>query len=493
MSNIYEKIRNIQEEYFQLLDEHFSTERSELEPLIKANEGIDDKAYEVAHRGPLVSFEGHQLPAVTYKAILLIRDIHNFWQENRSALYESIIQIPHLKLHAKSSFQTLLDEVRSTALYVDTIVADDWLFGMREMLEDRERPQQGDLGVNVLREYMYLQSLRELSSANVVPPILIVCPSPHYADSELRKISTGLSGWLALKYASELYGRDFKDINEVIEYTIKIRDIPSLVKNISDPNLIWEEGKNLESRIEIKLFAAANSLHISGFPAEAVDLNPGMAIIIHEMAGFDIIAQQQIDNEILDLEPRVSPYHWDGYLWSLSHGNTSTEKSNRITDETAVARILELPELSWLGNVPSAKLVELRSEGQMEEMRSLIRNSNEKLKYINPDEFSSLADETKSTLEEALRKHESEIKSDTRKGRKKLGFELAAFVVSGSIAAASVAVPLLAIPAAVIGLGAGAGSVRDVIKQIKHIKQQSNKTAGRPLGILWDAFSQRTQ
>jgi hypothetical protein len=202
MSTIYDNIRNIQEKYFSLLDQHFVAERSTLQVLGEPVDNIKDKAYEIAKRGPLVSFEGYDMPALTYKAILLIREIHSFWQQYQTSLYDSVAQISYMALHAKSSFQTLYDEVRSTSLYVDTIVADDWLFSMREMLEDRGRPHQGDLGVTVLVEYLCLQTLRELALADVVPPILIVCPSPHYADNELRKVSKRISEWLTLQYAS---------------------------------------------------------------------------------------------------------------------------------------------------------------------------------------------------------------------------------------------------------------------------------------------------
>ena len=83
---------------------------------IEDTDKISDKAYEIAKRGPLVPFEGCQMPALTYKAILLIREIHALWYQYRDSLYESIKQIPHLALHAKSSFQTLHEEIRSTAL-----------------------------------------------------------------------------------------------------------------------------------------------------------------------------------------------------------------------------------------------------------------------------------------------------------------------------------------------------------------------------------------
>jgi hypothetical protein len=252
MSTIYENIRSIQEEYFSLLDQHFVTERSTLQVFSEPVDHIHDKAYEIAKRGPLVSFEGYDMPALTYKAILLIREIHAFWQQYRTSLYELVAQIPYMALHAKSSFQTLLDEVRSTSLYVDTIVADDWLFGMREMLEDRGRPHQGDLGVNVLVEYGCLQTLRQLALADVVPPILIICPSPHYADIELRKVSKTISEWLTLRYASQLFGKSFNNLIEVIEYSNKFRDDNQLVRSISDPSLIWEEGRSLESKLKHK-------------------------------------------------------------------------------------------------------------------------------------------------------------------------------------------------------------------------------------------------
>jgi len=222
MKDIYSEIRNIQQQFFELLDNHFKTERSELEPLLSAYDkndhliytNIDEKAYEIGRKSPIVSFEGREIPGLTYKAILLVRDIHSFWAKHHKTLYEAIIQIPYTKLHSKSSFQTLINEVRSTALYVDTVVADDWIFSLREATEDHKRPLSGDLGVNILKEYIFLWSFRKLILADIVPPILIICPSPHYADPDLRKVSNKLSLWLALRYANVLYGQTFNSIND---------------------------------------------------------------------------------------------------------------------------------------------------------------------------------------------------------------------------------------------------------------------------------------
>lgn len=493
MSTVYEKIRSIQDEYFLLLDQHFVSERSGIQVSLENIGQIHDKAYEIAKQGPLISFEGRDMPALTYKAILLIREIHAFWRQYRTLLYESVAQIPHLALHAKSSFQTLLDEVRSTALYVDTVVADDWLFSMREMLEDRDRPHQGDLGVNVLVEYVYLQALRQLALADVVPPILIICPSPHYADDELRKVSKRISEWLTLQYATQLFGRSFNNLIEVLEYTSIIRDDHHLATKISDPSLIWEQGQSLESKLKHKLAVAEGGLNISGFPPELASSSPGSSLIIHEMAGFDVLAQQQVDNEILQLDPRVSPYHWEGYLWTLSQRKTDTEQNSRFREETAVARILEQPDISWLGNIPTEKLLDMRAQSQMEEMRCLFRDANDRLKYTSPEKFSILATEVSSNLQEALLTHERELRSRTAKDVWGLGVSIGAFIVNGTLSLASVAIPWLAIPAAAIGLGAGLGSVRDVIRRVQRLRKYKSESTARPIGILWDAYSQRAR
>ena len=497
MKDIYSEIRNIQQQFFELLDNHFKTERSELEPLLSAYDkndhliytNIDEKAYEIGRKSPIVSFEGREIPGLTYKAILLVRDIHSFWAKHHKTLYEAIIQIPYTKLHSKSSFQTLINEVRSTALYVDTVVADDWIFSLREATEDHKRPLSGDLGVNILKEYIFLWSFRKLILADIVPPILIICPSPHYADPDLRKVSNKLSLWLALRYANVLYGQTFNSINDLIDYTQNFTNISDLTKQIAKPNLIWEEGDTLESKIERKLYIASNSFQISGSSDEIIDINPGMAIIIHEMSGFDVIAQQKIDNEILDLEPRVPRYHWDEFLWSLNQRTELTKDHDKISEETAVVRILENKEMSWLGNIPLEKLIELRSEGRMEEMRTLIRESNERLKFADFSKVSELAQEVKANLEDALMKHESDLKSQEMMSRLKIQTSVTELLVSGWIALVTTKVPELSIPGSIFGLAVGGSSVWDVIAKVNGFKIKAAEESRRPIGILWDAFS----
>ena len=483
--NIYDKIRSIQEEYFALLDKHFGDELNILrhvpyEDIVL----LGEKALEVARRAPLVTLEGQEMPSTTYKAIMLSRDINSFWRQYQKELYEAINVIPHLVLHAKSSFATLLDEVKSTALYLDTIVADDWLYSMREVVEDRERPHQGDLGVSILTEYVRLQSMRQLFLADVVPPILIICPSPHYAERGLRKVSEGISKWLTVQYAGQLFGRGFKDIEDVIEFTSQIRNDSQLARSIADPTLIWEEGASLEAKLKLKLYAAEGAIHHSGLPAELAALSPASALIVHEYAGFDVIAQQEVDDEILGLEPRVSPYHWDGYVWTLGQ----SAKGQKVREETAVAHVLEQPNFSWLGNVPITKLIEMRTRGSMEEIRSIIRRTSNRLKYASISEFAALSQEVNVTIVAALKDHEKNLKSLIKKEKLGLALDATVLTVVGGLSIASIATPWLGIPATMIGLGPGLGSVRDVVKRLKAIGNIRSEQSRRPIGVLWEAY-----
>lgn len=486
--NIYKNISHIQHEYFALLDDHFTTEREMFKDVPYDDiERIKETALQIAGRAPIVTFEGRELPSTTYKAILLLREIHSFWREHQKDLYAAISEIPHLALHAKSSFVTLLDEVRSTALYVDTIVADDWLYSMREVTEDRKRPHQGDIGVLVLMEYFELQLLRKVCLADVVPPILIICPSPHYAEKELRKISNDISRWLGLQYANQLFGRDFAGIEEMIKFTSNITSDNKLAKSIADPTLIWEVGDSLEEKLKLKLAAAEGSIHNSGFPAELATYSPASALIVHEMSGFDVISQQGVDDEILGLEPRVPRYHWDGYLWTLKQ----TAKK-QFGEETAVARILDEPNLSWLGNIPIDNLLEMRTRGTMEELRTIIRDANKRLKYASLSEFDSLAMEVKDTIQAALAKHQDDLKTKTTQARWGLARDVSLLTVMGGLSIASISVPWMAIPAGIIGSGFGLGSVRDVLKQTKVLQGIKTEARYRPIGMLWDAYTKRT-
>lgn len=169
------------------------------------------------------------------------------------------------------------------------------------------------------------------------------------------------------------------------------------------------------------------------------------------------------------------------------------EQDSIVKEETAVARILEQPDMSWLGNIPTEKLLDMRAKGQMEEMRSLFRDASSRLKYTSPEKFSILATEVRSKLQEALLTHGQELRSRTTKDRWGLGTDIGAFIVNGSLSLASVAIPWLAIPAAAIGLGAGLGSVRDVIRRVQRLRKFKSESAARPVGILWDAYSQRVQ
>src|SRR5687767_12144824 len=116
MTEPYEIIRRIQSDYFALLDCHFKVEREALNMDHENPDHLWGPTRKLAAAGPTVSTEGRTLRAVTYKSLQLIRDLHSFWATSCNPLYESIAQIPHMAIHAKSSPLTLKDEVRSTAL-----------------------------------------------------------------------------------------------------------------------------------------------------------------------------------------------------------------------------------------------------------------------------------------------------------------------------------------------------------------------------------------
>lgn len=489
MANIYKDITNIQSRYFELLEQHFTAERQALQPITP---DLDDRAFKVAQQSPVIRFEGRDMPSTTYKAITLVREIHSFWDQNGETLYDLIKQIPNQTLYAKSSFQTLLDEVKNAALYVDTIVADDWIYGSREMVEDGSRSHQGELGITILCEYMHLMELRELVTAQVIPPILIICPSPHYAKKEIREVSTNIARWLGLEYANRLFDRQFTTLPEIVEYGAAIRNEPQLIKKIADPSLIWEEGKTLENKVERKLQIAGYSLNASGFPSELAEKSPATTLIVHVLAGFDVIAQQYVDNELLDVDIKVSPYHWEEYLWSLGFQSIGGRVVHigKAKEETAIAHILDLPDMAWLGNVPVEHLISIREQGKMEEFRSLFRDARERLKYVNPEDVPRLAKEIRDTLESSLKEHAKYLKSNKRNELLGWATDIGGFIVAGGLAAATPAIPLLAIPAAIIGLGAGVGSVRDIVRRFQRSRGQKQIEENRPIGVLWKARSE---
>jgi len=49
----------------------------------------------------------------------------------------------------------------------------------------------------------------------------------------------------------------------------------------------------------------------------------------------------------------------------------------------------------------------------------------------------------------------------------------------------------LAIPAAIIGLGSGVGSIKDIIKQVRRSRERKAELPNRPIGILWDAYQRK--
>ena len=417
----------------------------------------------------------------------LPHDIVEFWRSNEESLKSEIGRLKGLKANyggdiSPSDGPSL---VSRTGLYADTILIPDPILRCSSfVVTDTLYPPYSLF--YLLKHAFSILNMRDLLLADVNPPIAAIYPSEIMLRRDNISVYAKYAAQDAMEYFSELFQQDFKNAEEVDTFLRNRNNISALADAVKDHSLLIpdiRQGSDVADGLR-KFEEKHKSL---GF-RPIIDENIGNLIKLYTYGRLIWLGVHFSDCGSFRSEPLFdAPNSWHMYLWKARNESMkiTSDYSRRPDVNTMVVNAMQLDNLKWLGRVPLDKLVLLRQNGELSELRELLRREILEIKSATEDELPEIAKQVEYNMTEAFKRHSQDIRQTESRCKSQYKIDSGLIVVGAISAAASLVSPL----ACFLGLIGGAGIV-DLYRAYRERKKELDSLKMRPVGILFDVKSQ---
>ncbi|PZO17055.1 MAG: hypothetical protein DCF26_10625 [Burkholderiales bacterium] len=376
------------------------------------------------------------------------------------------------------------ENVVSTAgLYIDTIVLPCPILRIAPLAKVLPKAEVVRL---LIKHVLTAMTYRNLATANVSPPIVLVVPSRDDIQGRGRKELVARAEPAMVKHGNRLFGSSFQELDELMEFCNGLRSVEDVVARLKCPErLLFDTEWGGDAAHQLR---------------KAMTKNPALPGMAEDVAGHQVIGAcigrmpQAMAAEDAAFQfggsPLISaPTSWNYYTWLLEYQGATARNQAGSLEACHVARALTAEagaNLEWLGNVPPESVLEIRKNGHAEELRGLLSNGLSDLLKANPDNYFRTADQVVENLDLAFRKHQRELSEAKQKKLKLYGIDVPTCLAVGGIGVAGAItgnVPLQGISAA---LGAvGLATLKDIKTKYVEIAAADKARRASPTGILF--------
>lgn len=417
----------------------------------------------------------------------LPQDIVEFWRSNEESLKSEIGKLNGLKANyggdiSPSDGPSLISR---TGLYADTILIPDPILRCSSFVATDTLYPAYSL-FYLLKHAFNVLNMRDLLLADVDPPIAVIYPSEIMLRRDNVNVCAKYATQDAVEYFSELFQQDFKNAEEVDVFLKDHNSISALVDAIKDHSVLIPDIRQ-ESNVADGLRKFEEKHKSLGF-LPVIDENIGNIIRLSTYGRLIGLGAHLSDCGSFRSEPLFdAPNSWHMYLWKIRNESMkiTSEYSRRPDVDTMVVNAMQLDNLKWLGRVPLDKLVLLRKNGELSELREVLRREILEIKSATEDELSEVAKQVEYNMTEAFKRHSQDIRQIESRCKSKYNIDGGLIVVGAISAAASLVFP----PACLLGLIGGHG-IADLYLTYRERKEELDSLKMRPVGILFDVRSQ---
>lgn len=368
-------------------------------------------------------------------------------------------------------------------IYTDTIILPDPFLRSKHVFQNSKPANQA---YYMMKHAMNILQYKELACAEIDIPIVAVLPDITALEKEEREFVYELGVSDSLKHSAKLFGRAFDSVEELLDFAAKLDTIERAVAAIHDTTRLLFDTE-WQGDTATQLERAINS------PQSALigTKNPGL-ILANQAVG-----RMSVSNELLIKSRRLggvplidAPTSWQYLAWKLEYDSIEAELATNTKDLHVIQGLQALAdgEMEWLGNVPSDALVEVRKQGAMDEIRSILGKGIDQLVASNPSNFHRTREQLFDNINQAFENHKKNIKSLRTKQWRFAGSDIGSWLVTGTlgITAAATGSPVWALAALGADQILDAPKLKSIPSSIKELIEENKKTNMSPVGMLFN-------
>jgi hypothetical protein len=380
--------------------------------------------------------------------------------------------------------ETTFNFMKKTALYMDEIIVNDPL--LSELLTWQKRGTGETLSFNLVAQYaLQLLSIEDLFISDTDQPICCLAPSSVVSleNRGIReKTEKFIEDCVVPSYASGLFNKNFESKEDLENYLGTFKSFGDFILNIRKSELKFTNPTGTPVK-------ETDYLRVRQYYEEKYNIilpdSTSLFLLIRgrfSMAAYDLAVNARVASNFVTDFKGV----WDSLLWLVKNDNKLINeycKKNPISKESIIVGALQ--QFKWLGEVPLGKIKEMRERGELQEIRAILGQNISELQNVSDEEFFEVGKQVKYNLEEALKKHGTQVKDLNEKYKKRYDIDLASLIVSGSFGIVSALFPPLVLTATLIG----GGSLLDILKTYANQSEQLQALQKKPIAMLFDAYN----
>ncbi len=460
-------LRQVQSEYFEILEDNFGRLFSEARRYKVSAQRISEDASE---RPSLVS-------AFCADVDEFAAGLEEFWNAYGPVVAVHLNDLTSLKsVFGGDIFPSYTSNIAcSVGLYMDTIVLPDplsRLFTMRAALSPKEVFRLA------VKHALNALGYRELALAELNPPIVVIAPDRFGPDKGYTLTVKTAGEADALTHASSIFGRTFNDAADLIEFATRSGNPDQIVRLMADPSrLLFDTDWSGPLPDQLSRFLAESQAtsRLALTYGEALYMSFGGRMM---MANDTLLRSAWCrGSPLID-----APTSWKYLQWKYEY-DAAAGQGSKPAPETIISKALGS---SLLSGLPSETIIELRRNGATAELRELIGKGIDEINSASDAEATFVADEVIANIDEAFSNHDETLRDLTSSKRKFYGLDVGRYVVSGGLGLASLLTksPTLGVLTFLSQLG-GTLAPDELARRYREMRSKSESLQRSPVGMMF--------
>ncbi|WP_424550135.1 hypothetical protein [Shinella sp.] len=367
----------------------------------------------------------------------------------------------------------------SVGLYIDTIILNDPFWQSRHIFE---------MASPEMRVYYFVKhsvnvlGYKALATANLDKPIVVVVPhrSPDGDDTDILKLITTRD---ALNHAAALFGRRFSSAEELNDFGQRLDTIGSVVRECRNPERLLFDTEwtgDIAEQIEKSLNGDWASFGGSS--------HPGMMVVGQCYGRMGQATDALLKSRYLGGTPLIeAPTSWKYFNWKLEYNSEADANENTHLHMIKGLQHISETDGLWLGKIPPDALIEMRTSGAFEEIRSVLSQGIEEIARAKPQAFFRSSDKIVDNIREAFDRHQKEVRDLRNRNIKFAGADIGSWMIAGGleVAAAITGTATFGLAALAATQVLDAPTLREIPKKFLGLRNARKELRKSPMGLFF--------
>lgn len=364
-------------------------------------------------------------------------------------------------------------------VYIDTIVLPDPFLRSEYFINNGPDKQRVYYfikhGLNILQ-------YKDLITSDLDVPIVAIVPDKQRFDEWELEALRETSEYDALQYVNKIFGLPFDSVEDALVFSNGFADVSTLLNNVKDKSLLiydMESNKPIETQMG-SIISQQRELTGSS--------DVGTALFNHTFGRMMQANDLRRRSSSLGGAPLMdAPTSWHYFQWKLKFDAERIDPELRRNLHIVQGlQTASKGEMTWLGNIPPAALIEMRKCGAIHEIRDVLSKGVSELVALNYDNFSGTSELIVRNMSKAFDDHKERIHELRGKKWRFAGIEVGLCAVKGIVSIVSACgVPGVSIINNIIDETTNTPKLKELPDKLKILQEQSKQLEKSPVGLLF--------